>query len=111
MFTAHPKLQPVDLAYFVIAGDAFILNCTATNDLQSPNNLTFRWYKESIKITDETSQWNITKSFRDNLTVTSQIIITNLTVDQHSGAYICMVDNNENETAVNQTTNIIVESQ
>ena len=105
-----PKLQPIHLTYFVIAGDPFILNCTATNDAESPNNLKFKWFQGSTVINNETSKWSITKLYRNTLTVTSQVVITNLTVDLHNGIYICMVDNNENETAVNQTTNVVVES-
>ena len=110
MLVGPPKLQPIHLTYFVIAGDPFILNCTATNDAESPNNLKFKWFHGSTVINNETSKWSITKLYRNTLTVTSQVFITNLTVDLHNGIYICMVDNNENETAVNQTTNVVVES-
>ena len=111
MSVGHPKLQTIQLTYFVIAGDPFILNCTATNDAESPNNLKFKWFQGSTEITNETLKWSITKLYRNTLTVTSQVVITNLTVDLHNGIYICMVDNNENKTAVNQTTNVVVESQ
>ena len=111
MLVGHPKLQTIHSTYFVIAGDPFILNCTATNDAESPNSLKFKWFQGSTEITNETSKWSITKLYRNTLTVTSQVVITNLTVDLHNGIYICMVDNNENETAVNQTTNVVVESK
>ena len=109
-FVAHPKLQPVNSTNYVIAGNPFILNCTATNDVESPNDLTFKWLQESTEINNTSSQWNIIEVSRDAHKVTSQIIISILTVDQHNGTYVCMVDNNENETAVNQTTNVVVES-
>ena len=110
-FTAHPMLQPVDLAFYVIAGDPFTLNCTATNDVQSPNNLTFKWLQQSIEISNDSSRWSINELSRNTLTVTSQVIITNLTVNHHNGTYVCTVHNFEQRTAVNQTTNVIVESQ
>ena len=106
-----PILHPVDPVYYVIAGDPFTLNCTATNDPQSPNELRFRWFKGSTRIDDNPLQWNITKLSRDPSTVTSQLVITNLTVDEHNGSYSCEVDNFRVETAVNQNTNVVVESE
>ena len=68
--------------YYVIAGDPFTLNCTATNDPRSDVKLRFKWKKESVRI-GSNPQWNITKpsSSIKIFTLTSQIIITNLTVD------------------------------
>ena len=97
--------------YYVIAGDSFSLNCTATNDPQSPNELRFRWFKDSTKIDNEPSQWNITQISNHILTNTSQIVITNLTVDQHNGSYSCWVDNFRVGTAVNKSTIVVVESE
>ena len=97
--------------YYIIAGDPFTLNCTATNDPHSPNELRFRWFKQSTRIDNNPSQWNITElSMRNTLTVTSQIIIQHLTVEQHNGTYTCSVNNFRTLAAVNQITNIIVES-
>ena len=98
--------------YYVIAGDPFTLNCTATNDPQSPNELRFRQFKGSTRIDNKPSQWNVTElSMRNTLTVTSQIVITHLAVKQHNGTYTCTVDNFKVRAAVYQTTNIIVESE
>ena len=98
--------------YCVIAGDRFTLNCTATNDPQSPNKLRFRWFKESTRIDNNSSQWNITElSMRNTLTVTSQIVIQHLKVEQHNVMYTCSVNNFRTLAAVNQITNIIVESE
>ena len=98
--------------YYVIAGDPFTLNCTATNDPQSPNELRFRWFKEYTRIANNPSQWNITElSVRNGLTITSQIVIQHLTIEQHNGTYTCSVDNFRTITSVNQTTTIIVESE
>ena len=61
----------------MIDGDPFTVNCTATNDPQSPNKLRFRWFKESTRMDNNPSQWNITKlSMRNTLKVTLQIVIT-----------------------------------
>ena len=105
-------LQPINPIYYVIAGDPFTLNCTATNDFQSPNDLNFKWFKESTKIADRDSQWMINEMATGNmLTVTSQIVITNLTVEQHNGTYTCFVHNFKSRTAVDQTTTVVVESE
>ena len=104
-------LQVFNPVYYVIAGDSFTLNCTATNDPQSPNELQFRWFKESTRNDKDSLQWNITELYRDSFTVTSQLVITNLTVDEHNGSYSCRVDNFRVETAVNQNIIVVVESK
>ena len=110
-FTGLPMLQPISLLYYVIAGHSFTLNCTATNDPQSPNELRFRWFKESTRI-DNKHQWNTSKmSLRNLITVVSQLIITKLTVEQHNGTYSCSVDNFRTGRSVGQTTIVIVESK
>ena len=98
--------------YYVAIGNSFTLNCTATNDPQSPNELRFRWFKESVRIDNKPLQWNITElSLRNTFTVTSQMIITNLTVEQHNGTYTCSVDNFKIKTGGDQTTTVVVESK
>ena len=97
--------------YHVIAGDPFTLNCTATNDPQSPNELRFRWFKESTRIDINQSQWNITELSNGPFTVTSQLVITNLTVGKHDGIYSCAVDNFKVDNAVNQSTIVVIESK
>ena len=105
-------LQMVNPLYYVTIDNLLILNCTATNDPQSPNELRFRWYKESTRIDNNPSHWNVTElSMKNILTVTSQIIIAHLTMEQHNGTYTCSVDNSKHGVTVNQTTNIIVESE
>ena len=98
--------------YYVIVGNPFTLNCTATNDPQSPNELRFRWFKGSSKIDNKQAQWNISEiTLTNTLTVTSQIIITNLAVEQHNGTFKCSVDNFKPRTDVDQTTIVVVESK
>ena len=98
--------------YYVIAGDPFTLNCTAANDPQSPNELRFRWFKEYTRIANNPSDWNVTElSVGNGLTITSQIVIQHLTIEQHNGTYTCSVFNFRTITSVNQTTTIIVESE
>ena len=111
-FTGPPILQAVKPLYYVIAGNPFTLNCTATSDPQSPNELRFRWFKESTRIDNNPAQWNITEVLlRNALTITSQIVITHLTVEQHNGTYTCSVDNYSPRMAVDQITSVIVESK
>ena len=105
-------LQPINPVYYVIDGDPFTLNCTATNDPQSPNELSFKWFKESTRIDNKDSQWIINEMAIENiLTVTSQIVITNLTVEQHNGTYTCSVHNFKPKSAVDQTITVVVESE
>ena len=105
-------LQAINPVYYVIAGDPFTLNCTAASDPQSPNKLRFRWFKGLIRIDNKHSKWTISEITLPNaLTITSQIVITNLTVEQHSGTYKCSVDNYKSRTAVDQTTVVVVESK
>ena len=112
MYIGPPILHTITPVYYVIAGDSFTLNCTATNDPQSPNELRFRWFKESTRIINDISQWNITElSMRNTLTVTSQVVITHLTMKQHNGKYRCFVDNFKTRAAIRQTTTVIVESE
>ena len=106
-----PTLQKFNPIYHVIAGDPFTLNCTATNDPQSPNELRFRWFKESTRIDIDQLQWNITELSRDPFTVTSQLVFTNLSVGQHNGNYSCRVDNFRIDNAVNQSTIVVIESK
>ena len=106
-------LQAINPVYYVITGDPFTLNCTATNDPQSPNELRFRWFTESIRVDHKPSRWTVTEllSLRNTLTVISQLVITNLMVEQHNGTYTCSVDNFRPRAAVDQTTTIVVESK
>ena len=106
-----PILEEFNTVYYVIAGDSFTLNCTATNDPQSPNELRFRWFKESTMINNRPSLWTITKlSLENPLTNNLQLVITNLKVEQHNGTYTCSVDNYRPRTSIDQTTIVVVES-
>ena len=104
-------MQEFSRVYYVIAGDSFTLNCTATNDPQSPDELRFRWFKESIRIDNNQSQWNFNELSSDPFTVTSQLVITNLTVGEHDGVYSCEVDNFKVDNAVTKSTIVVIESK
>ena len=117
-FTGPPIVQPIPSVYYVIAGQAFKLECKATNDPQSPNMLTFRWFKESTAIKHNThSEWTIV-TIDDGLNYTYSISTNILNVDQHNGTYTCGVDFLTNragifvvDKAINQSTAVIVESK
>ena len=104
-------MQEFSRVFNVIAGDPFTLNCTATNDPQSPNELRFIWFKESTRIDTNQSQWIIKELSNDPFTVTSQLVITNLTVGEHDGVYSCAVDNFKVDNAVTQSTIVVIESK
>jgi len=83
----------------------FTLNCTANDDPQSPNNVTFEWFKEGIK------QDGSTKIKSKMLDVnTSQLFINNPNSDQHSGHYSCGVYNNQSSNIEYTNTTVIIES-
>ena len=106
-----PILQKFNTVYYVVAGDLFTLNCTATNDPQSPNGLRFRWFKDSTRIDNDQSHWNINELSKDPFTVTSQLVISNITADEHDGVYSCQVDNFKIDNAINQNTTVVIESK
>lgn len=87
----------------MIAGYEIILNCTAVNDPQSPNQVEFTWYYNDKNITDSIE----TRSNKD--TYVSQLDIQQLDSDKHGGQYLCVAYNNpsDNETS---TTTLIIES-
>ena len=112
MFTSGPPtFQPFDPVHYVIVGHSFVLNCTATNDPQSPNNLTFRWYKDSNRIRKNNKQFYTTEHLINPTTVTSQLVISDLQVIKHNGTYICEVHNYNEESFMRQKTVVVVESK
>ena len=60
---------------------------------------------------DKKKQWNITKHVITAVTVTSQLYISVLQMDQHSGTYSCEVDNNKKESFIKQSTSVVVEGK
>jgi len=115
-FIGPPTFQPFDPVHYVIVGHSFVLNCTVSNDPQSPNDLTFRWYKGSIRgrrlnRINNNNQWNTTEHVINSTTINSQLIISDLKIADHSGTYICEVHNNDKAPSVKQRTIVVVESE
>ena len=100
--TGPPIYQQFDPFYFVITGDIFSLNCTATDTPRS--QITFSWYRNNENITLLT-RIIASSSSSVNTQTTSQLYIDKLDSDQHSGRYICVANNK----AISTTT-VIVES-
>jgi len=98
-----PTIQQFDSFYYVIAGDAFTLNCIATDDPQSPDELKFTWYQDNHNIT------NLATVNASKPNYTSQLRIEKLDSDQHSGQYSC-VAYNAASISVSSNTTVIVES-
>ena len=96
-------MVPISSVYYVIAGDQLRLNCRATNDRQSPNMLRFIWYKDSTFV-DQRSVTTVPNFF-------SLLSLLNLDVNRDNGTYTCSVYNFERSRAVNQSTDVIVESK
>ena len=100
-----PTLQPLNTTYYGITDNMFTLSCAATNDPQSPNKITFEWFKDGIKQNDSTG---IKSKMLD--VSTSQLVIDELSPDQHSGNYSCGVYNNQSSNIVYTNTTVIIES-
>jgi len=94
---------PFDSVYYAIAGQSFILNCSAINDHDSPNNLTFVWFKDNNVINQNIVQVGAANS------TTSQLVIAQLDPDQHSGECSCGAYNNHVSDAVYTSTSLIIE--
>ena len=100
--TDPPINQQFHPFYFVITGDTFSLNCTATDNPGS--QITFSWYRNNENITHLTRKIASSSSSVKTQT-TSQLYIDKLDSDQHSGRYVCVANNR----AISATT-VIVES-
>ena len=87
--------------YYVIAGDIFSLNCTASNP-KSHGGKTFSWYRNNEEVTYLTKTITI-EIIPNFIFSTSQLYIEKVVTDQHSGRYICVANNQ----AVSTTTMII----
>ena len=104
-----PVGRPISPVYYVVAGDQLRLNCRATNDPQSPNQLRFIWYKDSTSIgTQNARQIIVTVP-----NVNSLLFFNNL-LNQDNGTYTCSVYNFKlsravTQSAVTQSAVVIVE--
>ena len=101
--TAAPVNQQFDPFYYIITGDAFSLNCSATSN---PNSrpITFSWYRNNKQITHITTiiANYLTSQYMKSV---SQLYIDKLYSDQHSGRYICVA-----KSKAISTTTVFVES-
>ena len=103
MCIGPPEVESFDSVYSAIPGQSFTLNCSAVNDIDSPNNLMFVWFKDNNLINENVVLLKVLDS------TTSQLVIPQLDSDQHSGQYSCGVYNNEVSDAVNTSTSLIIE--
>ena len=99
-----PTIQQLDPFYYVIAGNAFTLNCTVTDERKSPEEIKILWYRDNHNIT------SLTKVIANISTYTSQLYIEKLDSDQHSGRYMCVAYNSTTNANATSTTMVIVES-
>ena len=102
-YKGSPINQQFHPFYYVITGDTFSLNCTAT-DIPGSRGITFSWYRNNDDTTHLTKiTFNSISS--QYIRSTSQLYIDKLDSDQHSGRYMCLANNE----AISTTT-VIVES-
>lgn len=92
-------MSPSDVT--VLAGDTLQLNCTATNQPDSPSNLTFDWLRGSIRLFNPSPVTNTI--IVDANTVTNQLIIADVS-STDAGSYYCLVHTRTKEDGVRSDT-------
>ena len=102
-YKGPPIYQQFHPFHYVITGDTFSLNCTAT-DYPGSSGITFSWYRNNDDITHLT-KIIANSSSSINIQSTSQLYIEKVDSNQHTGRYICVANS---ETI--STTTVIVES-
>ena len=80
-----------------------MLECSATNDVDSPNNITFMWLKDD-------KQLNSNMVTQTDL-LRSRLFIQQLDPKDHSGNYSCGVYNNKMSDSVFTNTTVTIESE
>ena len=95
--------EPFQPAYHHIIGQQFMLECSATNDDDSPNNITFVWLKDD-------KQLNSSIVMQTGL-LRSSLFIQQLDPKNHSGNYSCGAYNNEMSDSVFTNTTVTIESE
>ena len=100
------EVLPISSVYYLIDGDHIQLNCLATNDPQSPDELNFIWYKDST-IVDSQGLRRVTGKSSNGQ---SFILFYNLDMSQDNGTYTCSVKNFELGRAITQSAVVIIES-
>ena len=82
-----------------------MLECSATNDDSSPNDITFVWFKDD-KLINDTNSMELQISVLDH-----RLFIEHLDPRKHNGNYSCGAYNNEITDSVFTNTTVIVESK
>ena len=82
-----------------------MLECSATNDNDSPNDITFVWFKDD-KLIDSASSMELQISMPDH-----RLFIEYLDPRKHNGNYSCGAYNNEITDSEFTNTTVIVESK
>jgi len=82
-----------------------MLECLANNDVDSPDNITFIWFKDD-KLLNSTSDINIQTGM-----LYSKLSIQQLDPENHSGIYSCGAYNNEISDSVFTNTTLTIESK
>ena len=82
-----------------------MLECLAKNDVDSPNNITFVWFKDAELLNSSNSI-----EIETNL-LHSSLFVQQLDPKNHSGNYSCGVYNNEMSDFVFTNTTVTIESE
>ena len=100
------QLSSID---YVAVGDTFSLECTATNDPQSPNMLEIRWFKGSTRI--DNNRFYTVAEYRRELSYISLITTVDEVDYQYNGTYTCSIYDSMITTTTNKSTTYVVESR
>jgi len=80
-----------------------VLECSASNDEDSPNSITFVWFKDDILL-NNTNSMDITVSGH-------RLSVEHLDPRKHTGNYSCGVYNNKVTDSVFTNTTVTIESK
>ena len=83
-----------------------MLECTAVNDPDSPNNIIFDWFKDDDKLCKNDSNIEIETSLSN-----SNLFIKQLDPKDHTGMYSCGAYNNDTSNSVFTYTTLTIESE
>ena len=83
-----------------------MLKCLAINDEDSPNNVTFDWYKDDDDLPNNDSNIEIETSLSN-----SKLFIKQLDPKADTGMYSCRAYNNDTFNSVFTNTTLTIESE
>ena len=106
MLLGSPKIVSLSDSTTVVEGESVRFICEATNDLDAIEDVTIRWFNDTLMKNDDRITINNTMETGPNRSVMSTLII-NPVIHQDSGQYKCEASNHPN-VSVRNTTDLTV---